>query len=234
VYTVAGAQQHRTRLQQTMQNLHGTSAENPCPLPSHWERACSAWVDNILRSCRQFAYEDAVWEYLERTNSAFFSAALVACGVTSLPETLVMRNGENQQSKKTVDLCVVDNGRSIELVEFKLLEYDAINPLTTKMLDSKITAARDQANNITGIHCTELNRTNLSVRRVAGVIGLPCFYPNTSYVARNQSIQNIADFLQNSNYAVRAWAFPEKYSAKPSARYTPKYYPGTFVVLHNA
>lgn len=191
--------------------------------------ACSIWVKTIQELCANFDYSDSPWEYLERTNSAVF-----ASGVPSMPETYVMRNGRKEQKDQRVDVCSVDTGKLIELIEFKMAEYDAIYPQTIQRIASRIKQATAQANTITGIHGIEITNSDWSIKRSVGVIGLPCFEPGTQKTDMEDTVQNLIKDLRNSTYDVKEWVFPPEYIANPSRHYRKKFYPGTYLVAKRA
>ena len=222
-----------------MEPLFGTATNNPCSLSKHWIDACSIWVETIKKICINFDYSDAPWEYLERTNSSIFASALTASGVPSMPEAYIMRDGRKEQKDQRVDVCSVDKGQSIELIEFKMAEYDALYPQTEKRIESKIKEATKQVNRITGIHGKEISTYNLKITRSVAVLGLPCFEPGTPKLEMENAIQIMIKDIQKSTYDVKAWVFHSEYIVNPSCRYRgrdgrKKFYVGTFVVAKHA
>jgi hypothetical protein len=216
-----------------MEPLENVVITTPCSLP-HWEGACNMWINSIKQFCVNFGYTDAPWEYLERTNSSIFAGSLTASGTPSMPETYVMREGRKEQKDQRVDICSIHSTKTIELVEFKMAEYDAIYPLTVKRIESKIREATKQVNNITGIHGNEISDSNLSIKRTVAVLGLPFFSKETNKSDMEDGIQNIINELRGSIYDIKAWVFPPEYIENGSLHYGGKYYVGTFVVAKTA
>ena len=219
-----------------MEQLTGTHSSPTCRLPDYWKMASQIWVDTISQMCVNFDYQDAPWEYLERTNSAILAGCLSAAGASAMPETYVMRNGQENQQAKRVDICLVtrSSGNTVlELVECKQAEYDSSKSNTYLQIQSKLNAATKQVSDITGIHGIQLAHKGGIVNRTSVVFGLPCFQPEpiTSIASRAEAIQKIINDLQiNSGIALAAWCFPREYSGRLSIRYK-KYYPGTFLVV---
>lgn len=215
--------------------LIGVEANDPCTLPAYWKDACLIWIGTIQRLCANFDYSDAPWEYLERTNSAIFASALSASGAPSMPETYVMRDGITEQADQRVDICTVNSGKSIELIEFKMAEYDVACTPTSPKIDLKMEEATAQVNNITGIHGREISTLDWSIKRAVGVLGLPFFYKiGSQKTDRESTIQALIHDLQRSAYDVKAWVFPHEYIEKPSGRYKNQYYAGTYLVAKHA
>lgn len=198
-----------------------------------WKEASKKWAETMLQICTNFAFIDAPWEYLERTNSAIFAGALTASGMPAMPETYVMRNGVTKQGDQRVDVCAVGSN-NLELIEFKLSEYDVELHQTIRKVDSRMKEAFHQVNNITGLHGKEISNIDLNVSRMTGVIGLPRFEAEATEEIIKKGIQQVISDIRNSSYPIKAWAFPPEYITRPSSRYGKKYYPGTFLVAQRA
>jgi len=222
-----------------MELLEGVFISPTCTLSDYWKDASRIWVDTVRNICVNFGYEDASWEYLERTNSAILAGCLTCAGAPAMPETYVMRNGKESKQSERVDICIVTCNLGIttlELVECKLAEYDASKPrkpTTVLEILSKLDAATTQVNGITGIHGVQLANPIITVKRTSVVIGLPKFPSETTIALRAEAIQKIISHLRlNSAVDVVAWCFPEQYLEHRSRRYE-KDYPGTFLAVKN-
>lgn len=218
-----------------IEQLEGTNFSATFQLPGYWKVASSVWVETVKKMCASFRYDDAPWEYLERTNSAILAGSLTASGAQAMPETYVMRNGATVQQAERVDICVVmgiEKATILELVECKLAEYDASRPITANRVASRLRDASRQVKNITGIHGIQIGNLplNTELKHTAVVIGLPCFQRGTPYPTMTNSIQEVIKALRAAqSLDLAAWCFPEPYLRKPSRRYGNKSYAGTFL-----
>jgi len=213
-----------------MNVVHGIYVNYEKSLPVHWNTAIGIWLNMINKICNNFNYDDSPWEYLERTNSAIFATALTLAGAPAMPETYVIRNGQEDQKEQRVDICVILENKTVELIEVKIAEYDPSVTSTSLKVSSRINDALKQVSTISGIHGNDISVYN-NVRRYGVVIGLPCVESEKNEREINFCVQKIIYELKQTTFEISAWIFPKQYFQKTSTRYVNKYYFGTFLVV---